>query len=422
MLLERGWKGIDLKKLRFPGERGLCFLGEMLRKNGESMSIPLWFRKQPEWWSFLREANKRKRPVDFFEEVLAGWPDWKRLVDGILKIDPSKDFLETFRTWKDDREEGMNAKWLWNGWLADRVFTLMMGVKGAGKSYVALKLLGMMMCGEEMPDGQMASKDLMGKKILWIDNERSQAYNTERAMKLGFPLDWFVYPTEELRVLQFDKDEDREIVEEAAERRGIGLVVIDSFGGSHGFPENHSDVGKVSAWMSDLAQNVGKAVWAFHHFRKPGRDNFKVGEFTMDDVRGHGSIIRTARMMLAVDIPDIENKESRRLRFLGGNISKGSEPIGFTIDGTGVHFCDAPNVRREETQKDRAVDFLKGLLGKSALPQKEISAMAEGLGISSSTLKRARIALGIVCRLMNKAWYWSLPCTKYGEGGEKNDE
>lgn len=414
----REWKGIDVSNLAYPNERGIAFLGKMMRKNGSPLKVPMWFRNHLAWWELLREANRRDDVARFFDDELGRWAEWSRLVESMAKVDPNKDYSEKLRTWGDDKEEGLNMRWMWDRWIANGIYTLLVGYGKIGKSYVLLELIGRMMRGEEMPDGAMPSSEMKGKKCLWIDSERSQGFNPKRAETLGIPLNMMVYPFEELRVPRFDVPADREAIENAAENDSVGIVAVDSFSRSHGLRENDSEVGTISAWLSDVALHTGKPVMALHHLRKPGRDSMKTGEITVDDVRGHGSITQTARTIIGVDIPNVDDKKHRRIHLLEGNFSTDVEPLGFTIDNDGVHFCDAPEVKKAVSLLDTARSFLKSLLADGPVPVKAIEEEAECVGLSWATVKRAKQSLKIPDAKLNGRSHWALPCSKYGEGDE----
>ena len=56
-----------------------------------------------------------------------------------------------------------------------------------------------------------------------------------------------------------------------------------------------------------------------------------------------------------------------------------------------------------------AQDFLKGVLTDGAVPQTEIEAAAEQVGIKPKTLRNARYELGIVSSKVGRQWVWALP-------------
>jgi hypothetical protein len=58
---------------------------------------------------------------------------------------------------------------------------------------------------------------------------------------------------------------------------------------------------------------------------------------------------------------------------------------------------------------EQALTFLRGAFAGEPRPAVEVEAEARALGISHSTLQRARDALGIVSRRQGVIWFWVPP-------------
>jgi len=234
--------------------------------------------------------------------------------------------------------------------------------------------------------------------------------NLERAKKWGLPLECILHPLREpLEDVHLDHSRHRAAIIALAQRSDVQLVVVDSLSGGHTLRENSSsEMISTVKWMAELARDSAKPVILTHHARK--RSILDVGEgMTLDRSRGSSGITQTARMVWGIDSPDAQNPDHRRLSVIKSNLSRKPKPLGFTVSEEGLAFGEAPEPPRQETQLDRAVDLLEETLDEGPVPAKEVLAEAEAKGISSSTMKRAKKALGVEARRHSDQWYWGLP-------------
>ncbi len=162
-------------------------------------------------------------------------------------------------------------------------------------------------------------------------------------------------------------------------------------------------------WLAELARNLGKPILLLHHLRKRGM--FDTGEaVSLDRVRGSTVIIQPARVVWALDVPDPNEPEHRRLSVIKSNLGRFPDALGLRITDTGLTFDAPPQAPKAETQVDRAIDLLKALLATGPVLSAELEQEARGAGISWDTLKRAKDKLGIVARKDGKGgWSWALP-------------
>ena len=86
-----------------------------------------------------------------------------------------------------------------------------------------------------------------------------------------------------------------------------------------------------------------------------------------------------------------------------------ADPLGMFINDKGVHFGDAPEKPRTESQSDKAGDIIRALLQKEPMKSVEILEELRQAGISQATANRAKKDLGINAIRKNDGWYWSLP-------------
>jgi len=309
-------------------------------------------------------------------------------------------------TWKKAAELLGPIEWEWTSWLPKGMLTILAGESGAGKSALALRLAGCFIEGWNWPDGQLF-KDNPGA-VLWVECEAAQALNLERAKKWGLPLDKLITPLNDpLADVDLSKPDNIAMLAVAALRDDIRLIIIDSLRGMHRGDENSSDSMTIIKWLAELARDTNKPIMLTHHLRKRGMfDNEGV---EIERLRGSSAIVQTARLVWALDTPDINQKERKRLQVIKSNLAKFPDPVGMDIDDQGVNFGEAPEPPRIETTAEKAADLLLALLSDQPMRASELQNEVEGAGISWISAKRAKAKLGIHSIKKDDGWYWGLP-------------
>jgi hypothetical protein len=211
----------------------------------------------------------------------------------------------------------------------------------------------------------------------------------------------------------------RETIQETRARLIIAdpLVAYLSGGGFNG-----PQVRRALTPLADIAQDTGATLTMVRHLTKNDRHANALH-------RGAGSIqvIACARVGLLAcrhpDEPDLrllacfKNNLSERPPSLAYRIRRNSAgwPI---IDWAGPVSLNADEIllgngERYGASVARAVDFLRETLGPNPLPRQEVALLAQDLGISTATLKRARVKLGVVSNQIweegHNVWYLRLP-------------
>ena len=131
------------------------------------------------------------------------------------------------------------------------------------------------------------------------------------------------------------------------------------------------------------------------------------GEVSLDRVRGISTILQYARVIWAIDTPDLTNKETKRLSVIKSNLATKPDPIGLLINDH-VRYTEVPERPQNETVTERAADLLMSLLEKGPKPSVEIFTEFEQAGYSKSALYRAKDALGVQSIRKDNRWIWSL--------------
>jgi hypothetical protein len=287
------------------------------------------------------------------------------------------------------------------------MLTILAGEPGSGKSALALRLAAVYLKGDCWPDGITYTGD--PGTVLWCESEAAQAVNLERARAWELPLERLLMPfADPLCDVQLDDQQHKGAIEKIARCDDVRLVIIDSLRGAHRRDENSSETITVVKWLAELARDAGKPVLLTHHLRKRGLLDRGDG-VELERLRGSSAIAQTARLVWALDTPNQLEPNCRRLSVVKSNLACFPNPLGLIVDESGVHFGPAPELPRQATVLDRAVDLLLALLSDGPKPAEEIQREVEEAGLSWVSAKRAKSKLGIVSVKPAGVWHWSLP-------------
>jgi len=297
-------------------------------------------------------------------------------------------------------------EWDWPGWLARRLMHVIASESGTGKSALMMRLAKTYVCGAPWPDG----KPYTGEKgsVLWCEAESAQAINLERAKAWKIPLEKLLFPLgDPMEDFRLNNPAHRGALAEAAFRPEVKIIMIDSLSGADSRVEKSTEDSTSVFWLAALARDSGKTLLISHHLRK--KSLFDGDKVDIDRLRGSSAIVQPARVIWALDVPDQQNKDQRRLQVIKSNIARYPEPVGMSITDLGVIFGAAPEPPKSETLIDKAADLLISLLDQEPIPQSVIEKEFKGAGISESTMYRAKTKLNIVSRKEGNVWKWGLP-------------
>jgi putative DNA primase/helicase len=312
-------------------------------------------------------------------------------------------------TWEDIAHVVGPIEWEWKGWLAKGFLTIIASESGMGKSYLSLKIAACYLEGQDWPDGKPFTEERGA--VLWCEAEAAQALNLDRAKQLRLPIDRIYTPLPDpLNDIDLGNQQHQKAILNLAHRPELKLIIVDSLRGAHRGDEDASDIFGTVRWLAQLARDTVKPVILIHHLRKRGLTD--TAEITLDRLRGSSAIVQPARIVWALDRPDLTDHDTKRLSVIKSNLGKFPPPLGLTIDESGVHFGAVPEPPKIETQKDRATELLISLLEDEPVAASDIESAAKANGISTRTLNAAKAALGIVSvktQGKNGRWMWSLP-------------
>lgn len=289
------------------------------------------------------------------------------------------------------REHFGNVSWAWQSWIPTGHLTLIAGVTGIGKSFLAAGLIAALSGARTFPDGSRPAH--MGRVLLAETEEFRGAY-AERLAAMGVQDEdvRFPAPGGDLTYLP-NLATDAPLLTSIAQSQGCVALVVDSLSGGHSLDENSAEMRAVLLTLAQIASLLNIPILVVHHLRK--RSSFEPTAATLDRVRGSSAIPQFCRSVLGLWKPN-DDDDAVRVESLKCSFAARPEPFGFQATTGGLVFCDAPEEPRTETVRDRAVEFLHVELRKEPQKFADLLAKAEAQGISQRTLYRARDALHVV--------------------------
>ena len=335
---------------------------------------------------------------------------------------------------KDLRPEPV--QWLWQDWLAAGKFHLLAGAPGTGKTTLALNLAALISCGAPWPDG---SPSTPANVLIWSGEDSPEDTLLPRLLAHGAdPHRIYFIDTviEQKRVRAFDPACDLpKLYEEALELGDVRFILIDPIvnvvlGDSH----KNCEVRRALQPLVALSDRLGAAVLGISHFSKG-----TMGRDPLERITGSLAFGALARIVwVAGKIIDPNGTSQRLLVRAKSNHGPDGGGYRYQIEQTtlenhpgidashvvwgdpvegsaGALLTDPMNqgCLEESSKVTEAMAFLKEVLAKGPVSKKEIDAQAKVLGFKEMTLRRAKVALGVIVVHegygKGSAWQWSLP-------------
>jgi hypothetical protein len=235
-------------------------------------------------------------------------------------------------------------------------------------------------------------------------------------------------------------DENLTSVYQAVKDNKAELLIIDpmmAFLGSKINSWKDQDIRRALAPLGKLAEELDCAVLPIRHFKKG------TGDIAIHRGGGSVGIVGVARGQLVFSEDPDDRKNGRILAHSKSNLGPLQPSRRFHLEEVhttsigkvdfppcrirwdGISPLNAEQLLAKIDEMDRkegkdagtdsalqeAQNFLRNLLFGGPTPSKEIQKEAKEAGISGITLRRARVALGIVsyCPAIGQAWMWRLP-------------
>lgn len=336
----------------------------------------------------------------------------------------------------------ISVDWIWNGNLAAGKLTVMAGAPGTGKTLIALACAAIVsnggMGGLSWPDGTYAPA---GNVLVWSGEDGVEDTIIPRLIAANANLSRVhiigaTFDNGRRRSFSFEKDLPH--LEEKSRQIGqVNLVIIDSIaqivgGDSH----KNSAVRRALEPLIQFAEKHGCAILGITHLTKQSK-----GKAPLDRVAGSFAFTAVSRVVLvtakvssgqledgshcSVLVRAKSNLSSDHGGFLyetqSATVMAEHRPIETaavswkeSLDGTAREILDWAEGGESSPATGavgQAHTFLINQLANGPLPAKEVIGAAASVGISSSSLKRAKKAAGVLSRKTATYTLWELPST-----------
>ena len=323
--------------------------------------------------------------------------------------------------------------WLWPGWLACGKLHVIAGAPGTGKTMLAIALASIVTRGGTFPDG---SPCVPGSIAMWSGEDAVSDTLAPRFMAAGANRSKVYYvgdAFDEQGRRGFDPAVDMPpLLEKLGSIPDLRMLILDPVvsaiaGDSH----KNAEVRRGLQPVVELAEKIGAVVFGITHFTKGTS-----GREPLERVTGSLAFGAVARIVFGVDRnKDAEGNEQRIFCRLKSNL--GSDTGGFVYEieqvdampgfpatrakfGAAVEgaardlFAPMDDSEDAAPALNEAKQYIRDALTDGPRPSQELEKEALKGGLKKATLRRARLALGVICSKRNFAgvWEWRLPDTE----------
>ena len=316
------------------------------------------------------------------------------------------------------------VQWLWHGRIPRGKLTIAEGDPGAGKSWWSMAVATAVTLGKSLPGDEFEDERKPANVLLLTAEDGLGDTIRPRLESMGADLSRVKVLTGvrdlEGKERHFSLTEDLAAVEATLKDGAYALVIIDPLNAYLGAEiDTHKDAAlrSVLTPITKMAETHNVAIVCIRHLTKSPREKAMY--------RGQGSIAYTAAARVVHIIGAHPNNPSERVMACTKNnlapfplaVVYKIESGKFSWEGEkdiSPEFLLAPAQSGEEkTALDEAKDFLNGALSKGHRPASDVVDEAKEASISEKTLKRAKLAIGIITRKegfgSEGKWVWELP-------------
>jgi len=392
-------------------------------------------------WSNILPGRELPQGYDLADAVAECDADPKALAELCARIDHA---AEQTDPWKPDltKEPGPvmicladvqpePIRWLWPGRIPLGRITLLAGVPGIGKSFLALDMASRVSTGTPWPDGEVCP---MGSVLILsaeddpadtirprLDAMRADVRQMHllprvRRIEAGKPY--------EVAITLHDVDAIEQAIANLPDCRLVIVDPIGSYLGSRTDGNAENQVRAVLQPLAHLARQHGPAVVIVAHRRKA------TGTTADEVVMGSRAFTGLARAVWHICRDPHDNSKARRLMLpgkmnLAGDVDGlafaiGDEPPRVFWDREPVEMtaddalaAEAEGLKRgpEARRRAEAERLLREALANGPRPGKDVEAELMKAGIAKKTIRNARESLGIKAYqpMIPGPWLWRLP-------------
>jgi len=323
-----------------------------------------------------------------------------------------------------DQVTAKNLYWFWRNRIAFAMLSMVVGIEGLGKTFLALYLAACATVGRLWPDSEnMDDAPVPGNVILMTSEDHLEYTIRPRFDAAGgdptrlFALKGVRYPDGEDF---FDVTRHLPVLEKMIEEIGdVRLVVADPLTAYLGTTDQHKngEVRMALARFNALAEKYGCAVVGISHLSKDASKQ------AIHRTLGSVAFSAAARSILLV-AQDKEDHDRRLLVPIKSNLGPLAKTLAFRINNMAVNWetgqfdCSADEALAAESGEDHtaladAEQWLRGLLADGRMRSTEILRLAKRESFVEKTVRRAKCKLGVVAVKEGvgevSAWYWKLP-------------
>uniref|UniRef100_E6PBZ7 AAA+ ATPase domain-containing protein n=1 Tax=mine drainage metagenome TaxID=410659 RepID=E6PBZ7_9ZZZZ len=319
-----------------------------------------------------------------------------------------------------DTVQPERVEWLWRARIPLSKVSLLVGDPGSGKSFASLALAGAVTAGIALPDSDAAEP---ANVVAYNAEDGLEDTVRPRAELCGVELSRF-HAIEGMRDADgrprpFGLSDIQRLAEFMEKLGDVRLVIIDPIASLLAGVDSHRDT-EVRASLQvlvELAKQTRAAVLVIMHLRKAGAERavYRVG--------GSIAFAGLARSILLAGINPEDGR--RAIVPIKQNLASPVDPIEYRLDAEGRFWWEkaAPELTadrllagqstRPTSAVDAASQFLADCLADGERAADEVRRLANEVGISDSTLRRAKAALKVRADRTGFAkegrWFWSLP-------------
>lgn len=315
--------------------------------------------------------------------------------------------------------------WIWPGWLARSMLTILGGYAGDGKSTILMDLIARLTRGGGLPDGTRAPK----LNVLILAAEDDPEYAIKPRLRVhGADMDRvFILKgiaSTDGKTEWFNLRRDIEAMREVIAMHRIGLVVIDPLSSYMPKADRNSegDVRDALMPLQELMEQSGVAVLAVMHVGKADAHRRAVMRLL-----GSTAFSALARCVWMVhELPEEHQADTdgtrKMLAVAKANYSVKPRALAWSrpLDGpiawhgpspVGIEEAFAGQARKTAPKRADAEAFLREVLKGGSKLAREVFTAARDEGIRDNTLRAAAKQVGIerIKAGYQGQWLWSLP-------------
>lgn len=308
---------------------------------------------------------------------------------------------------------GAGITWLWRGWIARGVLTLLAAESDTGKTRFCLDLARRVNLGLPWPDGQPADAT-PGARTLWVaaDSQHSELADATVAHRMDpWALVLNTTPDDLYGGTELATDEQFAQLEANIDEVRPAFVIIDTITNTSELKATDaSDAKKQYKPLQQIAKRTGVPILVVTHLNDRGKT---LGRRADEKVR----------VTIRMEQPD-KDDERRRVEVHKSRLSLKPPPLGVKMSDGGNEYDTSPpdhpepdvfgHVARKQAgfaspRLDAACDWLRATLGPGRRRVSDVRREAEAAEIATNTLYRAKEKLGVVEDSPDGRKWWRMP-------------